>query len=206
MTWSAYWTGLVVLGAYHGVNPGMGWLFAVARGLQQQSRRAVLVSLLPIAAGHEGSVAAILLAAALARPLLDQRGLRFAAAGALVGFAILLLLRRRLHPYLGMRLSLVGLAAWSFLMSSAHGAGLMAVPLYLGLQVPAPGQLQAPAGILQALAAATLHTTAMLTVMGIVAVLVYDRFGLGLLRRAWVNLDLVWVGALLVAGVATLFS
>src|SRR5207302_1476080 len=111
--------------------------------------------LLPIAAGHEGSVAAILLAAALARPFLDQRGLRFAAAGALVGFAILLLLRRRLHPYLGMRLSLVGLAAWSFLMSSAHGAGLMAVPLYLGLQVPAPGQLQVPAGILQALAAAS---------------------------------------------------
>src|SRR2546421_12080796 len=134
--WWWPWGVLILLGAYHGMNPGMGWLFAVARGLQEQRRSTVIRSLLPIAAGHEASIAVVVGLVAVAQLTIAPRLLPLLAAGALVAFGLLALWERRAHPRgFGMRVGTRGLAAWSFLMSSAHGAGLMLAPLLLQLPV-----------------------------------------------------------------------
>lgn len=200
------WAALALLGAYHGVNPGMGWLFAVGRGLQERSRRAVLSSLLPIAAGHELSIAIVVVLVALTQQVVPPHTLRLAAALVLVAFAVYKLARPRSHPKgMGMRVGLLGLVAWSFLMSSAHGAGLMLAPVLLGLPVGDRYSDLRQLGLTAALAA-TVHVAAMLTVMGAVAVVVYEKVGLGILRRGWFNLDLGWSLVLLAAGLVTLFT
>lgn len=200
------WATLALLGVYHGVNPGMGWLFAVGRGLQEGRRRAVLGALLPIALGHELSIVLVVVAVALTQAALPPHTVRLVAALALVGFGLYTLARPRRHPRgFGMRIGVLGLAAWSFLMSSAHGAGLMLAPVLLGLPVADHysdlRQLGLTAGL-----AATVHVAAMLAAMAVVAVVVYEKLGLRLLRRSWFNLDLAWSVVLLVAGLATLFS
>ena len=200
------WAALVLLGVYHGVNPGMGWLFAVGRGLQERRRSAVLGALLPIALGHELSIVLVVVAVVLTQALVPPHTVRLFAALALVGFGAYTLAWPRRHPRgFGMRIGLLGLAAWSFLMSSAHGAGLMLAPVLLGLpvadQYSDPRQLGLTAGL-----AATVHVAAMLATMAVVAVVVYEKLGLRLLRRAWFNLDLAWGAVLLVAGAVTLFS
>lgn len=200
------WAALVLLGAYHGVNPGMGWLFAVARGLQEKSRRAVIGSLLPIAIGHEASIVLVVIAVALTEQLLPPFFIRLLAALVLVSFGVYKLARPRSHPGgFGMRVGTPGLAMWSFLMSTAHGAGLMLAPVLLGLPVYAAyhslGELS-----LQAVAAATLHVAAMLLVMGTVSLLVYEKVGLGVLRRGWFNLDLGWSFVLIASGAVTMFT
>lgn len=200
------WAALALLGAYHGINPGMGWLFAVARGLQHRSRRAVLGSLLPIAAGHEASILVVVLAVALTQQLLPPHTVRLIAALVLVAFGLYKLARPRSHPSGGgMRLGPGRLAGWSFLMSSAHGAGLMLAPVLLGLPV-ADHYSDLRVLSLTALGAASLHVATMLTAMGVVAVVVYERVGLAFLRRGWFNLDLAWTGALLVSGAVTLVT
>ncbi len=210
MTDSWPWAALAVLGAYHGVNPAMGWLFALARGVQEQRRSTVLRSLLPIAVGHETSIAVVVTLVAIAQVTIAPKMLPLLAAAALVAFGALSLWRRRTHPRgTGMRVGTVGLAAWSFLMSSAHGAGLMLVPLLLQLPVSAGGPHDARlllGPFAPGLLAASLHTATMLLVMGIVALIVYERLGLRFLRRAWYNLDLVWAVTLVTAGVVTLFT
>jgi hypothetical protein len=200
------WAALVLLGAYHGVNPGMGWLFAVARGLQEQRRQAVLSSLLPIAIGHEASIVVVVIAVSLTEQFVPTYLVRLIAALVLVSFGVYKLARPRSHPRgFGMRVGFKGLAAWSFLMSSAHGAGLMLAPILLGLPIAAAyhslGEIS-----LTAAAAATLHVAAMLLVMAVVAVIVYERVGLGILRRGWFNLDLGWSLVLIAAGAVTLFT
>lgn len=200
------WGALLLLGAYHGVNPGMGWLFAVARGLQERSRRAVLASLLPIAGGHELAIVIVVVAVALSERYVPPHVVRLAAALVLVSFGLYKLARPRTHVRrYGMRVGVWGLAGWSFLMSSAHGAGLMLAPVLLGLPVAGGYQdlraLSAQAGL-----AATLHVLAMLLVMGAVAVVVYEKVGIRILRRAWFNLDLVWSGVLLAGGAFTLLT
>lgn len=200
------WGALLLLGAYHGVNPGMGWLFAVARGLQERSRGAVLRSLLPIAAGHELSIVIVVVAVALSERYVPPHAVRLLAALVLVGFGVYKLARPRSHVRgSGMRVGALGLAAWSFLMSSAHGAGLMLAPVLLGLPV-AGGytDLRSLGG--QAALAASLHVVAMLAVMGAVAVVVYERVGVAVLRRAWFNLDLAWAGVLVAGGAFTLLT
>ena len=198
------WLALGGLGAYHGVNPAMGWLFAVALGLQEGRRSAVLRALPPIALGHEASIALIVVLVGGLELVADPTGLRLAAAGALVLFGLYKLVRPRSHPrWVGMRVTGRDLVAWSFLMSTAHGAGLMLLPVLLGM----PGGTHAhelPA--LQDAAAAVAHTAAMLAAMGAVALVVYEKVGLGVLRRAWVNLDSFWAAAVMTAGVATLFT
>jgi hypothetical protein len=205
------WAALVLLGAYHGLNPAMGWLFAVALGMQEQSRAAVLHALVPIAVGHEASVAltvVLLRGAEQAAPDV----LRPAAAALLVVFGLYKFVRPRSHPrWVGMRVKPHELILWSFLMSSAHGAGLMLFPVLLGLH--ADGHEHAPPGVgvsgesaIQDAAAVLVHTGAMLLVMGGVALVVYEKVGVGILRKAWINLDLLWAGAFVTAGVATLFS
>lgn len=203
-TWP--WGALLLLGAYHGINPGMGWLLAVARGLQNQSRRAVLGSLLPIAAGHELSVIAVVIAVAVTEQQLPPHLVRLLAALALVAFGVYRLAKPRAHPRGGgIRMGPGRLAGWSFLMASAHGAGLMLAPILLGLPVGDHysdlRQLS-----LTAVMAGSVHVTAMLVVMAAAAVVVYEKVGVGILRRGWFNLDLAWSGALLAAGVVTLVS
>jgi hypothetical protein len=208
MNWSLSWPwlALALLGAYHGINPGMGWLFAVARGLQEGNRRAVLASLVPILIGHEASVVVVVGAATATQALVPPHTVRLLAALALVSVGIYRFARPRSHPRgFGIRVGKAGLAAWSFLMASAHGAGLMLVPVLLGWpifeQLPTIDQVGA-----LVLISATVHVTAMLIVMGSVALVVYQVVGLRILRRGWFNLDLVWAASLTTAGLLTMFS
>ncbi|MEV4256910.1 hypothetical protein AB0J52_27420 [Spirillospora sp. NPDC049652] len=201
---------LVVLGAFHGLNPAMGWLFAVGRGLQERSRTRVLQALPAIAAGHAASVGAVALLVTLTRSVVAARVVAVAGGVALVGFGLWRLLSKRHFRWVGMRLSLPQLAGWSFLMSSAHGAGLMLLPLITasgsgggagGGGAHAHGLGHAAGSAVSAAVFVTgVHTLAMFVTAGVVALLVYDVLGLTVLRRAWLNLDRVWAVALVGAG------
>lgn len=233
------WLVLIALGAYHGLNPGMGWLFAVSRGLQERSRRAVLASFAPIALGHMASVAAVVALVAVAQPFVEIGALRLAGGVALVAFGIFKLVVQAHPRWVGMRVGMRELALWSFLMATAHGAGLMLVPVVLSLPAADAhaGHLAAPATFAAApahhdhtphdhashdhaactggscavataqasgVAAVAVHTLAMFGAMAGVAVLVYERLGLAVLRRAWLNLDLLWACSLIAAGLLSL--
>jgi hypothetical protein len=202
------WSALFALGVFHGVNPAMGWLFAVSFGLQEGRRQAVLRALGPIALGHELAVVAVAVPLALAGAA-QVRLVTAAGALALIGFGVWRLRTRRGHPrWVGMRLKPRELVGWSALMAGAHGAGLMLLPVLAAR--PDPGHLQA-AGLLDqpllaGLAAAGVHTLGMLAAMGVVALAAYEWLGLGILRRTWLNLDRVWAVALIGAGAFTLFT
>ena len=205
---------MALLGAYHGLNPAMGWLFAVSLGLQDGDRRSVLRALPSIAIGHELAIALVAGAVLFAGVLTDPAPLHVGAAVALIAFGLYRFARPRAHPrWTKMRVNRRELTWWSFLMSSAHGAGLMVAPVLLaGASLDAGGGDHAlHAGVLDLSMPGTalallLHVGGMVVTMGIVAVLVYDRFGTSLLRRTWLNLDRVWAGAFLVAGALTLVS
>jgi len=192
------------LGVYHGVNPGMGWLLAVACGLQERRRRAVLAALLPIAAGHELSVVVVLVVVALTQALVPPHTVRLASALALAGLGLHALLRPRSHLR-GMPVGALGLGLWSFMMSSAHGAGLMLAPVVLGLPVAAGFADIRQLGMAAAPAAAV-HAAAMATTMALIAVPVYEKVGLGLLRRRWFSLDRAWSAVLVSTAAVTLFT
>lgn len=217
MSSSSWWPllSLALLGAYHGVNPGMGWLLAVGRGLQEKRRGAIFRSLLPIAIGHEAAIAVVVVAVSVLQVFASPSLLRLLAALFLVFFAVFRLSRPLAHPQgFGARMGPARMAGWSFLMSSAHGAGLMLVPLLFAWPVVRGGHVDALAdadlslttGALagRALLAATLHTLSMLAVMAAVALVVYEKLGLRLLRKAWFNLDLAWTVALFGAAAITL--
>ncbi|MCF0093864.1 hypothetical protein [Micromonospora sp. MH99] len=198
---------LAALGAFHGLNPAMGWLFAVARGLQERSRMALLRALPPIAAGHLASVAIVAALVTATRSVTASTALAVVGGLLLVGFGLWRLLSERHFRWAGMRLSAAQLTGWSFLMSSAHGAGLMLLPVLVAEPVPGghSGHLAAaPLGALPGLAAAGVHTVAMLGTALVVAVLVYQVLGVGVLRRAWFNVDRLWAGVLVAAGLVTL--
>ena len=205
------WAALLALGAFHGLNPGMGWLFAVARGMQEKRRAAVWRALLPLGIGHALAVgAAILVAAAVGRAL-PVEALRWAVAAFLVALGVRRLVRHGHPRSRGMRVGPAGLAAWSFLMASAHGAGLMVVPLLLDRAEPAmaaghaghAGLDYAGADPLTGLALATVHAAGYLAVSAMVAALVYEKLGVRFLRTGWINLDLVWAAALIATGALT---
>jgi hypothetical protein len=205
------WASLVVLGAYHGLNPAMGWLFAVALGFQERSRRAVVRALPFLAFGHEASIAIVVLLVGGASALVSPQVIRPVGAAALIAFGGFKLLRPRAHPrWVGMRVSAWDLVVWSFLMSTAHGAGLMLFPVLLGL--PGPGNfddlgLQPGAvTVVEDAAAVLLHTAAMLLAMLAISLLVYEKLGVSVLRRAWLNLDALWAVVVVGAGVVTLFT
>lgn len=213
------WLILFGLGAYHGINPAMGWLFAVALGLQEKSRRAVLEALPPIALGHVLSIAAVVGVFWLARVSVPQRVLRYGAAAILFGFASYRLIRSRHPTWVGMRVGFRDLTTWSFLMASAHGAGLMLVPILLGWpqsrgadsvahfsNMPHANHLSfletSPSdGPLYWSVAVGVHSIGYLCAAVLVALLVYEKLGVAILRRAWFNFDLVWMVALLVSGI-----
>jgi hypothetical protein len=220
------WLTLLGLGAYHGINPGMGWLFAVALGMQEKSRRAVLAAIPPIALGHALSIGVVVSVLWLARASLPDKPLRYAAAACLFGFGFYRLVRARHPAWVGMRVGFRDLTLWSFLMASAHGAGLMLVPIMLGwsqgndVQSAAhsehlsnightghasPPQVAAAfASPLGWLAAVGVHSAGHLLVAALIALLVYEKLGLALLSRAWFNLDLLWMIALMISGVIIL--
>jgi len=207
------WLVLAGLGAFHGINPAMGWLFAVALGLHRRSRAVVLASLIPIALGHALAVGVVVAAAVALGTLVDQRALRLVSGVVLIGWAVYH--RRygsRHRARVGMRVGMVGLGLWSFLMASAHGAGLMLVPVLLPLAPhgsPAGhlgGQHVVGASLSAALAAIAVHSLATLAVTGVTALLVYDWIGLAFLRRGWINLDLLWTLALVVTGLVLLLA
>jgi hypothetical protein len=206
------WLALALLGAYHGLNPAMGWLFAVALGLQEQRRGAVLQALPPIALGHATAILLAVLVVGVARIMVPPDALRYVCAGALVLFGLYKLARRRHPRWVGMRVGFRDLTAWSFLMATAHGAGLMLIPVLLGLssteQMQGAHAVHAgptgPATALADLAVVGVHTLAMFAVMGAVAIVVYEKLGVMILKRTWFNLDLLWAGALVGAGVITL--
>lgn len=203
------WSALFALGVFHGVNPAMGWLFAVSFGLQEGRLGALLRSLGPIAVGHELAVVAVAVPLALAGAGPAAGAVTVVGALVLIGFGAWRLWTRRGHPrWVGMRLRPRELVLWSALMAGAHGAGLMLLPFVTA--APDPGHVQV-AGLLDqplaaGLVAAAVHTLGMLAAMSIIAVAAYQWLGLGLLRRSWINLDRVWAVALITAGAFTLFT
>jgi hypothetical protein len=205
------WLTLVGLGAFHGLNPAMGWLFAVALGLHRQRRAIVLLSLLPIAVGHALAVALVALAVVSLDRVVDRRIMSLVSGLALVGWALYHWMYRSRHRVrIGMRTGMVGLTVWSFLMASAHGAGLMLIPALLPLgrvaamHSHAAGHVMSPGSLEIALAGVGVHTLAMLGVTGIIAIVVYEWVGVAFLRRGWINLDLIWTIALVVTGLVLL--
>jgi hypothetical protein len=201
------WLMLAGLGAFHGLNPAMGWLFAVALGLHRNSRAVVLRSLPPIALGHALSIAIVAGAVVVAGIMVNQRLVLIGAGLLLIGWAIYHQLYGHRHRVrVGMRTGQIGLVLWSFLMATAHGAGLMMLPALLQLCLSSsPAQDITMSGSLGVtLAAVGVHTAAMLAVTGALAVVVYEWVGLAILRTAWLNVDLIWTAALATTGLSLL--
>jgi hypothetical protein len=203
------WAMLMALGAFHGINPGMGWLLAVALGMQEGRRGAVLRALVPLGVGHALAVAVAVgaaLAIGFAIPLV---WLRWPIAGVLVSLGVLRFFRHRHPRWAGMRVSMGGLTVWSFLMATAHGAGLMVVPVFMGMSMSAAGHhahhvQTADGGMGAAFFATGLHAFGYLAVTAFVAIVVFEKLGVGILRRAWINLDVIWSAALVATGTLTL--
>ena len=217
MTWT--WVALAGLGAVHGLNPGMGWLFAVALGMQEGRTRAVWRALSPLAIGHALAVGTAVLAAAALGHLLRPDVLGWIIGGLLLGLGALRLVRHRHPRYGGMRVSFRELTIWSFLMATAHGAGLMVLPLLVGhsgspsvsgmsgahaMHLAAASAMPVSGPVGTALWATAMHTAGYLLLTGLIAMVVYRKLGLRMLRTMWINLDLIWGGALLVTGAVAL--
>jgi hypothetical protein len=217
---------MMAFGAYHGLNPGMGWLFALSVGLQRRSDRAIWSSLLPIAAGHAASLALVAGLVFISAHYVSTPMLQITTALVLIGFGIYKLFNYYRHPrWVGMQVGMRDLTWWSFLMATAHGAGLMIAPLILTLALPCVETgtsstamagdhvhmaMASPDAVMGANLGIGLgifaHTLAMLVVMALVAWFVYKRFGLQILRSHWINFDLIWAAALMIAGVIALIG
>ena len=208
LTGTALWL-MVLLGAYHGIDPGMGWLFAVALGMQEGKVRAVGRSLVTIAHGHAIAVTLVVLEAVFLGMAMPLIVIRYSVAALLIGLGLFCLFRHRHPRWVRMQVGFGDLTLWSFLMASAHGAGLMLVPVLLGSStVEAADHMaghhsMAAASPLAGIVATVVHTAAYLTVSGLLGWIVYRKLGLALLRKAWFNFNLVWGSALVVAGVFT---
>ena len=206
------WLAVFGLGIFHGINPAMGWLFAVALGLQEQKRAAVFRALPPMVLGHALSIGIIIAAVLLARVSLPYGAVKIAAAATLFAFGLYRLLRSRHPNWVGMRVGFGDLTLWSFVMASAHGAGLMLVPFFLSS--PAAGESHQHHGAQEIhawafanfsgpallIAAVVVHTLGYLIATALVAIVVYEKLGVAILRRAWFNLDLIWMLALMITG------
>ncbi|MFV8783900.1 hypothetical protein ACNKU7_15890 [Microbulbifer sp. SA54] len=200
----APWLAMLGFGAFHGLNPGMGWLFALSLGLQQQRERVIWLALLPIAAGHALAIACSAALVLLGSQLISLAALQWLTAGTLLLFGIYKLFNYYRHPrWVGMKVGLRDLFLWSFLMATAHGAGLMVVPALIGVAGLDGGHAahggHGMHGGSSMLLAVVMHTGAMLLVMGATAWVVYRKLGLAILRQHWINFDLIWAVALLAA-------
>ena len=203
------WLALAGLGLFHGINPAMGWLFAVALGLHRHSQNVVLLSLIPIAVGHALAVAAVLIVILALGLILHWTILGRVAGLALIGWAIWhATYGHRGRVRIGMQTGMAGLALWSFLMASAHGAGLMLIPIVVPLclaAAPAQG-LTLTAALPVSLAALIVHTGTMLATIAFISIVVYRWIGVEFLTRGWINLDLLWTVALALCGALLLIT
>jgi hypothetical protein len=205
------WAAFFALGAWHGINPSMGWLFAVALGLQKTSGRAVWQSLIPIAAGHLLAIGFVVALALLAGAALPVGYTRIAVAVLLLVFGLFRLFSGKHLIYGGMQVGFGDLTIWSLLTASAHGAGFMLLPILFGMSAVQAAHsahaAHAPhlATVSAAFAAVAIHTLSYLLVTGAVAWLVYAKLGLSILRRAWFNLDRIWACSLILTAALTLF-
>jgi hypothetical protein len=206
------WIALVALGAWHGLNPGMGWLFAVSLGLQNRSRAAIFQAMCAIAVGHALSVFAIISLAFLVGQYVSATWFGVAAALSLAGLGSWRLLRGRHPRWVGMRVNFRDLTWWSCLMASAHGAGLMLLPVFVigggawcGVSSSSPLNSAVEfRGFYNSIPGVCVHSLSQFVVAGIVAWVVYDVVGLAILRKSWFNADLVWSCSLILAGVLML--
>ena len=215
MTDISPWLVLVALGAFHGLNPAMGWLFAVALGLHEKSRSVVLISLIPIALGHAAAIAVVVYAVVGLGMAIDEGTFRILSGVLLIAWgAYHLLYGHRHRVHIGLKTGLLGLAAWSFAMATAHGAGMMLIPVLMPLEHAAmldhagehAHHMPATASLWIATLAVIVHSLAMLVVTGAVALVVYQWVGLDFLRRGWINLDVIWSAALIGIGFWMLLS
>jgi hypothetical protein len=216
---------MAAFGAYHGLNPGMGWLFALSLGLQRRSDRAIWSSLFPIAAGHALSLVVVAMAVIASAQFLPASFLKLATALLLIGFGLYKVFNYYRHPrWVGMKVGMGDLTLWSFLMATAHGAGLMIAPLILSMTAPASdmhmdhthtamaGEHAAHLTVMgtglnsEVVLGILIHTLAMLVVMALIAWVVYKKFGLRILRSHWINFDLIWAGALIIVGAIALIG
>jgi hypothetical protein len=202
--WS--WVILLGLGAFHGINPGMGWLFAVALGMQHKTSRAIWWALLPLTLGHGLAIGGIIGVASLAGVILPYHWIQLPVAMFLVAMGLYRIFHHCRFRWAAMRVGMVRLTIWSFLMASAHGAGLMVLPIFLGMTASAhnfhrhAGILETSSGPVNGLLVTLVHGAGYLVTTGLVAWIVYEKLGLRLLRKAWFNLDLIWAGALMGTG------
>ncbi|MEA3086882.1 MAG: hypothetical protein QOC89_4579 [Paraburkholderia sp.] len=211
--WSqtSLWLAVLASGLFHGVNPAMGWPLAVSNGLMQRRARALLAALVFLAAGHVLAMFAVMMPfAVLAMLLAWQRQIQVGAGLLVMGFGVFLLIRRR-HPRVLARIPPSRLALWSFAVAIAHGAGLMLVPIYLGLcrsydldQGHQAAQTLIGANLGMALLVSAVHATAMVLVGGLLAWLVYRYLGLKFVSRSWFNLDAIWASSLILVGLLSL--
>ncbi len=206
------WLSLFGLGLFHGLNPAMGWLFAVGLGLQEGRARAVIAAMGPIAIGHAAAIAIAAFITVLLGYILPTDLLLALTGVVLLLFSGWRLLARFRHPKTRFRASAWELTWWSFLMATAHGAGIMVTPLVAAL-APAMHAMHsdhlhhAPTmtnSLFEAILAVFVHTAGMLAAMAAIALIVYWLVGLEILRQAWINTDLIWVGVLAIAGVIAL--
>lgn len=201
---------LALLGFFHGIDPGMGWLFAVSYGLQERSRKALLRVLPFVALGHEGAIAVMVVILTVSSSLFAAKAVVLVGGAAVLLYGLWLLRERHSHRWVGMRLSNWQLAGWSFVMSSVHGAGLMLVAVFAWGPDEKVSALDLHQGVLHVLAngalAMAVHVGVMIATTGTVAIIVYELLGLRVLRSAWFNLNRIWAFALVGAGVATLLT
>jgi hypothetical protein len=208
------WLAVIALGAYHGVNPGMGWPLAVSNGMWAKRDQAVFATFLPLAGGHFLAMAAALLPFALFLAYLDwSQAIRMIAGGTVAAFGLYKLINRR-HPRIAARLGPKHLTLWSFLTATAHGAGLMLAPIAIGLCASGPNAASFPtfdgghqamselmrSGMATSIVVSGVHTIAMVAAGGAMAWIVYRWAGLRLLRSAWINLESVWAASLILTG------
>ena len=211
--WTPAWLWLFVIasGLYHGANPGMGWPLAVSAGLMERSSRALVAALGPLAAGHLLAMLLVILPFALLVALVDwQRQVQIGASLLVIGFGIFRLVYRR-HPRALARIRPTQLGLWSFAVAIAHGAGLMLVPIYLGLcreadldngHIAAGTLINANLGM--DVLVSVVHAAAMIAAGGCLAWLVYRFFGLKFISRSWFNLDTSWAISLILVGAVAL--
>jgi len=186
------WLTLVGLGMYHGINPAMGWLFAAALGLHRGRRSVVMQSLIPVAIGHLASISVVSGAVLGLGVVIDRRSLLMVAGFGLILWVLYHLVYGSRHrARIGMQAGFAGLLVWSFLMASAHGAGLMLFPALvpLCLSGSGAGDTATAGSLINSFAAVGIHTAAMVSVSGMIAIPVYDWIGVGFLRHVWINLD-----------------
>ena len=208
---AALWLAVIASGLYHGINPGMGWPLAISAGLMERSSRALLLALWPLTVGHFLAMLVVILPFALLVALVEwQQQIQVSASLLVIGFGVFRFLNQR-HPRVLVRIRPTQLGLWSFAVAIAHGAGLMLVPIYLGLcrttdldKAHEAADALINANLSMAVLVSVVHSVAMTAAGGFLAFLVYRYFGLKFVSRSWFNLDATWAFSLVLVGALSL--